>query len=332
MYYYFNYIFCLEREIMYKDLEKIVNCLREANSIVISGHTGPDGDAIGASTALYSALKQLGKEVIIYQEEICKSYEIIPNFNKISSQDIEMEIDLFVAVDCGDFNRLEENGKKYFNSSKNTISIDHHVGNPNFADFNIVDTNSTSTCEIIYFVIEKLCPFNKDIASSIYAGIVFDSGGFKYDKTSKRTHEICSYLHEFDIDFTEIYNKIDSYMTIKQFSMFRYALSKVIIDTKNKIGSLLITLEDFEKNNSSKDDIEGIASFILNIEELEASVFIYEQEKDFCKCSIRSKRKDINVVARKFGGGGHILASGCVIKESGVIAMEKLLIELENLV
>lgn len=317
---------------MCNDFEEIILNIKNAKTIIISGHIGPDGDAIGAATALYSALISMGKDVTIFQEEWASIYKIIPNESMITNEEIKKDIDLFIAVDCGDFQRLEEKAKEYFKNAKKTINIDHHIDNPNYADLNFIDISSTSTCEMVYFIIKELCELNADIAASIYAGIVFDSGGFRYVKTSKRTHEVISNLYDFNVDFSKIYSKINNYMSLKKFQMIKYALPKVNIDLENKIISLVITLDDFKTTKCTSEDLEGLIGYILNIDDMEMSVVVYEKEESISKCSIRSKSIPINEVAKKFNGGGHLLASGCKIDENGNKSMELLLNELKKLV
>ncbi len=288
--------------------------IEASEKIVLTAHTNPDGDAIGSLYGLYLTIKKIGKEPIVLLEEYSKRFSFIMPLDILYTGDInEIEPDLFISLDCGAIERINEEHIKIFDRAKNTINIDHHISNDSFGDVNIIDIDKTSASEVVYDLIIELCELDKDILEPIYAGIVFDSGGFKYSKTSSNTHMIAGVAHDKGIDFNNIYSNMMGCHTLNEIGIFTRAISNMKYDLENKIIYSYITKDDFAEFEASKDDVGGVVSYLLNTEGFLVSIFIYEKDNGENKISFRSKKLDVNLVAENFGGGGHQLASGCTI-------------------
>ncbi len=186
----------------------IFQMIKSHENIIIVTHTSPDGDAVAAATALSLGLKILGVSTTILTEKIEDKYEIIPyqNLNVVDIEDgtfKDLKCDLFISVDCGATDRFTEVIELY-NNAKNTINIDHHVSNNYYANLNYVDVKSSSTSQIIFKFLEELNVLSKDICTAIYAGIVYDTGGFMHSCTTQETFNIASKILSYDIEHTEI--------------------------------------------------------------------------------------------------------------------------------
>ncbi len=285
-----------------------------STKIILTAHTNPDGDAIGSLYGLYLALKKMGKNPIVLLEDFN------PRFNSIMSPSLickDSNIDtpeLFISLDCGGKDRINEEHVKYFDIATKTINIDHHISNDFFGDVNIVDTEKSSASEVVFDLIEALVEVDKDIMSPIYAGIVYDSAGFKHKSVSANTHKIASIAHSVGIDFNTIYNDILSSHTLTEMKVLSKAFENIKYDNQNAIIYTSITLEEIASCNSSKDELGSIVSFLINTEGFKLAIFAYEKEDGSIKISLRSKQLDVNALAGTFGGGGHKLASGCTFK------------------
>ena len=163
-------------------LDNILAEINNANDVIILTHEDPDGDAIGSSLALYLALKQYGKNVDIVIPEYPRLYEFLPGIKEIKKEGKNEKYDLAIALDCTDIKRL--NGfSNYFENAKSTVSIDHHDINTMFADFNFVNPDSPACCQILITILEYFnVEITKDIGTCLLAGIITDTGGFKYPK------------------------------------------------------------------------------------------------------------------------------------------------------
>ncbi len=299
---------------MYSDFNKLFDVIKTSETIVLTGHSNPDGDAIGSTMALALALKKMGKNPIVLFESFSEKFNIIPNTENIFNGDATIIVpDLFITLDCGDLDRLNEEAYLVYKKSTITANIDHHVSNMGFADYNIVDVKASSTSEIVFTIIENMVEVDKDIVSCVYAGIVYDTAGFRHINTSGYTHKIANKAHELGIGFNEIYNSIIGQHSITEIEIFKKALSHINIDLENKIISTYITQKDIEEAGSTSKELGSIVSYLISTDNMDVALFAYEKE-DAVKVSLRSKGVDVNKVAANFGGGGHVRAAGCKLK------------------
>ena len=182
--------------------------IRQMIEIAVSAHTSPDGDAVGACCGLAMALKWLDKDVKVILEEYPESFDVIPTEGLVCHEIPEdFAPDLFIALDCGDIERLGKNAE-LFKAVPNTINIDHHRNNTNFAKINYADEEASSASELVFRLIYGYAPIDEKIAAALYTGIIYDTGGFRHTSTTSATMAIASELMEYDFDFNAIYNRI----------------------------------------------------------------------------------------------------------------------------
>ena len=179
--------------------------LKGAETVGITGHIRPDGDCIGSCMGLYSYLKdncpQL--DVTVYLETPGSEFHYIRDIDKIQTiPDIKKEYDVFFVLDCSSLDRIEP-FHSCFENAKKTVCIDHHISNGSFADVNVVDAQASSACEVLYRTLED-DKISKDTAACIYTGIVHDTGVFKYSSTSAQTMLIAGKMMEKGIDYSDI--------------------------------------------------------------------------------------------------------------------------------
>lgn len=316
---------------MNNTFDELRQTIELSQSIAISGHTSPDGDAIGACCALAMSLKELGKDVVVILDAYSDNFQQIPTNGLIIEEvDASYLPDLYIAVDCGDKERLGKNGK-IFDETLYTINIDHHKSNTFFAKQNYVDDEASSTSELIFQLIYNYAPINADIAAAIYAGIVFDTGGFRHSSTSPITMAIVSELMEYDFNFTKIYNSIFHNRKFGEAKIMGVALCNLKENFGGRVVTSIVTDAEIKKCGVTKDDLSEISSYIKGVSGTMASVFIYEKETGVFKVSMRSDEPiDVSVIATKFGGGGHVRASGCTVKGNAEEILKNILSEIEE--
>jgi len=297
--------------------ENIIKKIESAEKIAIFTHTRPDGDALGSSFGLKSALLEMGKEAVVCLESIfvpTKEYKFI-SCKKNSSLTKE-DCDLWIALDCASVDRLGEFSAD-FESFSNTVAIDHHRTHVDFASIDYVDADAPATAEIICLLLKEMGrSMSIGTASDLYLGIMTDTGNFKYSSTTARTHRIAGELIELGVDPNQIYKSVYETKT-KDFIMFQAnALSKAKFSNDNKIAYTTIYKKDLEIYKSSEDFTEGLVERLRVIDEVEVSFLIKEIDSRLSKVSMRSKNIDVAEICTNFGGGGHTYAAGCVIKAS----------------
>jgi phosphoesterase RecJ-like protein len=309
-------------------MDKAIKIIRESESIYLASHVQPDGDNIGSLLALGMALKKINKDVkILKVDNIPSDYKFLPSVELIKDYEIEKEIDLFIALDSGDIERLGI-GKQFAENANFIINIDHHISNTNFGDINIVSPSAAATGEIVYEFIRKMeIDIDKDIATCLYTAISTDTGSFIYSNTSYKTHLIAADLIKAGIDTSDI--NINLYQR-KSFERTRLLID-VVKDMEmyfnNKLGMASVTQELLMSNNAKLEDSEGIISFIRDIDSVEVACLLKEIDEKEIKISLRSKKEiDVSKICAKFDGGGHKRAAGCTLY-MGIDEAKKLILK-----
>ena len=322
---------------------KFKELINNSSNIVITTHKGPDGDAIGSSLALYHLLIKLNKKVsVITPDNFPKNLKWINGCNKIIEFDsdnlkaikITKNADLIIMLDFNTLDRLH-NFKPYISKSNAIkVLIDHHQDpDLEIADLIFSNTNCSSTAELL-FLIFNLMNFNtkitKDIAESLYTGIMTDTGSFRFPSTSSLTHEIISKLINKGARNARIYDKIYNSSSENRIKLLGYCLNEKLIIYKNHRSAIFsLSQKELNKFNFEKGDTEGIINYALTIKDIIFAAFIVERE-GVVKLSLRSRGNfKVNEVAKKyFNGGGHINAAGGTSK----LSLEETLIKMEKII
>lgn len=307
-------------------LDNILEEIKKAENIIILTHESPDGDAIGSSLALYIALSSSGKKVDLVIPEYPKTFTFLPQTDKILTQGTKEKYDLAIAVDCATIQRLNGFGK-YFEDAKFKISIDHHSKNTMFGDLNYVDPASPACAQILigmfnYFAI----PVTKEIGTCLLTGIITDTGGFKYQNTTKETFEFAAGLLEKGVNVSDIYRRVLEVKTKTSFEITKLATDRIAFLEEGRIAFTYTTNADKEELNLQTGDTEGIVEVGRAVEGVEVSIYLKENDKGGYKASLRSNNEvNVSEICLLFGGGGHIRAAGCEMQGSLEQCREKIL-------
>lgn len=293
-------------------MNKLLDLIENAKNIAITGHVSPDGDCTGSTLALYNYITENfeGKQVRVCLEKPSKKFSYMNGFELIS-EDPFLEADLLVSLDASDRERLGIRGVM-LDTAKESICIDHHVTNTNFAKFNIVEDFRSSTCELLYTLLDY-DKISVNTAVCLYTGIVHDSGVFKYQSTTRQTMEIAGALIDKGFDFTKI---IDDTYFKKDFNATRLlglvlTNAELIFDGKCCYG--LLDYDTWTGYIDDKKKMDGIIDNLRNIDGVEIALFMYETAKDEHKVSLRSINADVSAIAKELGGGGHMRAAGATV-------------------
>ncbi|MBI5787333.1 MAG: bifunctional oligoribonuclease/PAP phosphatase NrnA [Candidatus Schekmanbacteria bacterium] len=299
-------------------LAKIVETIKENQNFLLTAHINPDGDAIGAETALALALKQMGKNVVIVnKDETPEDYKFLPGSSEIKSPaDIDCpnkEQDVLIVLDCGLFDRVGFLTPADF---KLVINIDHHATNNAFGQLNYYRPEASSTSELVFELINELpVEITAPIATCIYTGLLTDTGSFHYDNTNVRSFEIAAQLLRYGAHPADIARSIYENTSFNRIRLMGEGLNTIEVFNGGTIGSLLITQDMLKRNQAKPYDTEDFVNFPRSIKGVFVAVFWRELDKDFYKISLRSKvNVDVAKVASKFGGGGHFHAAGAHLR------------------
>lgn len=295
-------------------MEKIATLITKNNNFLLCCHIRPDGDAIGSSLALYLALKKLNKNVdIMCDDEIPSTFSYLKGVENFNKKTLE-SYDCFISLDCSDLARIG-NFSKYFSKNTNSINIDHHRTNDSFAKNNLIKSDFASTCEIVFDIIEKMnVDFDKDMATALYTGISTDTGNFAHSNTTSETLRKASVLAKFDIDINKLVFILYKNMSKEKLIVLGKTLDSAKFYCNDKVCILTIRKEFFEGLNFNESISSGIVDYAINLETTKIGICILEAKPNTFKISFRSKEPfDVAELSSLYGGGGHKLASGCVI-------------------
>ena len=311
-------------------LEEIKQKIEKANSIILLTHEMPDGDAVGSTIAMYIALKRMGKNVDMIIENCPRTYDFLPFRNEIKEKGTQDKYDLTIALDCSDIKRL--NGfSNYFEIAKDRIVIDHHGSNTMFGDINFVNPVSPACCQILVLVLEYLgVEIDKEIGTCILAGIITDTGGFKYEAVTAETFELVAQLINKGINVSNVYKKVLQMISRSSFELRKIAMNRLEFLEEGKISFTYITKKDEEDWNAVTGEHEGIVEMARDIEGVEVAVFLRETENGY-KASLRSNNYvNVSDICLMLGGGGHPKAAGANLPFPLEQAKEKIVEQIKN--
>ena len=305
--------------------KRLHQMIESSDSICILGHIRPDGDCVGSTLAVYNYItdRYKGKTVDVYLDTFPASMKFLNGARKVKHDATGKHYDLAISIDVSDTERLGK-FKDLYLTSISTVCIDHHVSNTGFGDLCFVDAEASSACEAFAELIDPE-EISLNTANCLYLGIVHDTGVFKYSCTRRNTMELAGLLLEKGVDSSMIIDETFYKKSYKQnLLMARTVLESVTyMDGKVIVGYISKeTMKDFKANVL---DTEGIVEQLRLTDGVEIAVFAYQMTKKTFKFSLRAKNyADVNIIATKFGGGGHVKASG--FEATGVY--EELLAEL----
>ncbi|MCL2363189.1 MAG: DHH family phosphoesterase [Defluviitaleaceae bacterium] len=304
----------------------IRDILCSAQKVVLAGHVNPDADAIGASFGLAMALHKLGKEVFVMLDALPEKYHMIPGAHFLWKNDGELpEADVFVALDCGDLSRIGA-GRALFDRVDVTVCIDHHGTNIGFARHNLIDAETSSACEMIYDLIEPIVEIDHDIAAALYAGIVSDTGGFRFNQTTPGTMNKVARLVATGIAYTEIYNELLHYHAFKSLKALGITFNNTRTLMDGRVIYSAVKKCELDAINASYTDLDGVIKHLINTRGVQVAIFAHENNNPGeVKVSFRAHQFDVGNFATRWGGGGHKLAAGCLVTKPIDAFMEEML-------
>ena len=327
---------------MLNKANKLKELLNTSKEIVITTHRGPDGDAIGSSLALYNLLISLNHKVtVITPNDYASFLNWMPGnndvvefeSNEIKAIEITKNAELIFMLDFNDIKRIDKYAKYVDQSNAFKILIDHHQDpDLEIAELIFSDPLSSSTCQLLYEILD-LMNFNtyitKEIAECLYVGIMTDTGSFKYNSTTAKTHNIVANLIDCGINSSNIHDLIYDNSSADRMKLLGYCINdKLLLYPKNNAAIISLTNTELEKYNFKKGDTEGIVNYALAIKDINIAVLVVERG-DVVKLSLRSKGSiKVNIIANKyFNGGGHTNAAGGI----SYISVDETIIKLENI-
>lgn len=297
---------------------KIEDILLNLNSpIYICGHIKPDQDSICSCLALANFLNYIGKESYVLLEEKDKDVLNWINNHSLIVSEIKEQKYNFIALDLNEKKRLGS-FEKHFDNASYTINIDHHQDNKNEADFVYSLPGISSTCEIIYNILNNIDSKqlkNKEICEYLYSGILNDTNCFSR-RLSKNTLRITQKLINSGINYQEIINK-----TLKEKSMYEFkALAKLVNEIKyDGFHYIVIDKEDENYNKLTHNQIvKKLAEDLRTIREIDILVVLIKDKNTIISKCMTKTSENADKIASLFGGGGHKKEAGFTVNDISI--------------
>ena len=302
-----------------------------AKRVLISGHLSPDGDSLGSMIAMARLLNNAGIQAAatadlnaLGKPGFLRGVESLIPVRKLKRQ----KFDLFVAVDCGAFDRLPPEVRSVAEKLP-VVCFDHHVTSTGeFAKASIIDPEASSAGEIVWRFAKwmgwKLDPVS---AEALWVALVTDTGRFAYDSTKPGTMRAAGDLLKHGVRTALVNDIIYGTFPRKAIELKRIAWRSLHVWKNRKVAEVTLTRDDFRSVRGTKAEAEDIIEIPRSVVRNEIALFFYQipDRTKETRCSIRTRGEwDATVLAAKFGGGGHRKAAGCTIKATMGVAKRQM--------
>ena len=294
---------------------EIYNKIKEYDTIIIHRHTNPDGDALGSQIGLKEAiLATFPNKVVKITGDMTERYSFMGKMDEISD---ELYKDALVFVlDSGQTHLISDTR---FNCGKFMIKMDHHLAVEDYANINYVDTSRESCAGLIADFIKTVgMNLTKIGAEALFTGMVTDSGRFRYSSTTDKTFDSASFLMKYNPDINNIY--LNLYTEDLNVILLKARLTCKIQLTEKNVAYMIHTQEDVKDYGLDIFSISrGMVNLMAGIKGIDIWVNFTEDLDGKILVELRSNGLNINTVAVKYGGGGHLQASGCCLESKEYI-------------
>jgi phosphoesterase RecJ-like protein len=255
----------------------------------------------------------LGKSVsIINADKTPSPFSLFPEFKRITVGQIDPSLfDTVILLECADVSRSgQENLGSVFK-----VNIDHHHSHTLYGDINWIDPEAAAVGEMAFVLSESLgVRLSPEVADHLYCAIVSDTGSFQFSNTSPRALEVCARLARLGASPIRVSDRLFHNNPPEKILLLSRVLSTLRLNGRGNIAVISMSRQDLASLHIEAIDTEDITTLARSIRDVEMVLFFKELEKETWRISVRSKgRANAALVAERFGGGGHVHASGFTV-------------------
>ena len=322
---------------MYKDFITTVNA---HESFGIISHFRPDGDAIGSTLALGLALRAMGKQVSLWNEDgVPSRYAFLTGADTIGPlPEAGAELpQVLICVDTGDWKRLGDVAPERFRGHPLIINIDHHGTNPGYGHINIVESPSAACGCIIFKLIKALgVAMTTAMADALYTAISTDTGSFQYSSTTPEVMRQVADLLECGVDVGRLNCRLYQEIPWDTLRVNAEVLNNMVVEHQGQISHYSMPAGTKARLGVGLEATKDLVDIVRVVEGVRVSAIFEDLEDGRIRISLRSKDPAINVadIAAHFGGGGHAMAAGIRVKgemnATKAAVLEKIKEEMNN--
>lgn len=294
-----------------------LDLINQSKTVALFSHLNSDGDANGSVMAMKHWLDDLGKETYVFVPTPINLSYCFNGVDKFSCTKYADSYDLAIGLDAPNTKRFGQCEKEFFKAKK-SICFDHHLDNQNYANITIVDTDISSTCELLFKEFEqKQIKISKDVATNLYLGIATDTGGFmrsSHGQVNADTWRAVTKLIEYGADTERVNTEIFMTMRKPVFEIYRKGLDRVEFFENGRIAMVCISKKTLNDTGADISDTHRLNDTVLGIDGVEIMALMTQSSYAEQFVSVRSKgSRSARNICSYFGGGGHLRAAGCRI-------------------
>jgi len=292
--------------------QQILSKIEEYDTIIISRHIRPDGDAVGSTMGFAGVLRLTypEKRIFLDNEDYSEYVAFLGDEGEHPSPS-DYENALVIVLDTGVSDRISN---KKFSSGKELIKIDHHIDDKPYGDISWVEDERSSACEMVAdfcMTFRDTLKIDSHAASCLFTGMVTDTGRFRFRGTDSRTHICAAFLLEQNIDTENIFAHL--YIDSLQTTRFRAAMTRKIRFTKNGVAWLNITKSTIKKYRLTAEEASESVSLMSSIKGSLIWIAFISSADGSTRVRLRSRFVEVQPLAMKYHGGGHACASGATV-------------------
>ncbi len=309
------------------DFQRAVELIENSETVLITSHEKPDGDACGSVVALCEVIRSLGRSIQpLFLSPLPGWYEFVPSERiPVLGEDVQVEellqgrlgeFDLVIIVDADSYSQLPGLDKYLKQGDVPVLVIDHHITSDGLGDVKLSDPDAAATGLIVFDLLRHAgWPMNEKTAEALFVATATDTGWFQFSNTDSRVHRSCAEFINAGARPTQIYDSLYHNFSHARFQLMTSMFDSLELHLDGAYAAMHVSQQDFRRTGANYSDTENLINECHRIATVKASALFVELEDGRIRCSLRSRGAiEVDHIAAKFGGGGHKMAAGTYIE------------------
>jgi len=309
-------------------LKEVLKQIEKRNRFLLTSHARPDGDAVGSALACCQILRSLGKSAeVVLRDGVPRIYQPLPFADQVVQADrVNGNYEAAIILECDSIQRTRLEGLE----NRFLINIDHHLSGRPFAHVNWIDPDAVATAEMVYRLARTVgAEISPPVATCLYTALLTDTGSFMFEGTNEHTFGLARELVRAGADPAHCARNVYFGHSTAKMRLLGAALSN--LRREGPLALIYVSQEQMERCEAKEEDCEGLVNYALSIQDVEAAVFLRELPDGRYRVSLRSKGgMNVAAIAERFGGGGHVCASGFSLEGPLSAAVGRILAQLRT--
>jgi len=309
-----------------------------AKRVAIFTHQRPDPDALGSQAAMGWILRELGASEIFLMQfaDVPQQYRFLlapppsPMW-QVAMWEGNLDVDTIIVVDTCAYSQLEPAAAFLKKQKEKVIVLDHHLSRDDVGATICADTKAAACVEVVWEIAKAAdIKMSEGLAKALFAGLVSDTGWFRFDSVTERTHRMAAELTPF-VNNAAMYEKLQQNETRPKLGLMERALASLRWGENDRIACMTLRQQDFTETGANQSQTEYLVDMPMIVGSVEIVILLTEMPDSRIRGSLRSKRQaDVNKICRQFDGGGHAKAAGCRLNGPIETARERVMRAVEE--